>query len=60
MLIIRMAVIVLAIMFAALVVWNLPYPYLSPRWFFTAIGIAFVTAAFIGFVSPAPPDDKPD
>lgn len=39
-------------LFAALVIWNLPYPYLSPRWFFTACGVAFMAAGFVGFVLP--------
>lgn len=43
------------VLFAALVVFNLPYPYLSPRWFFTACGVAFVAAAFVGFILPEKP-----
>ena len=42
----------LLVAFAALVVINLPYPYLSPRWFFTAAGVAFIAAAFMGFILP--------
>ncbi len=37
---------------AALVILNLPYAYLSPRWFFTACGVAFLAAAFVGFILP--------
>lgn len=49
---IRCFVALVMVLFAALVVFNLPYPYLSPRWFFTAAGVAFIAAAFVGFILP--------
>jgi len=53
MLLIRCVVALVMVLVAALVIFNLPYPYLSPRWFFTACGVAFMAAAFVGFILPA-------
>lgn len=36
----------------AMVIYNLPYKTLSPRWFCTAVGVMFVASAFIGFIWP--------
>lgn len=49
---IRALVALIAVVFAFAVIYNLPYSYLSPRWFFTAAGVAFLTAAFVGFILP--------
>lgn len=40
------------LIFAALVIINLPYPYLSPRWFCTSVGVMFVAFGFVGFINP--------
>lgn len=40
-----------------LVIMNLPYKTLSPRWFCTAVGVMFVAAAFIGFIWPGKKND---
>lgn len=52
---IRCLVALVMALIAALVIWNLPYPYLSPRWFFTSCGVAFMAAAFVGFILPEKP-----
>ncbi|ENL9127487.1 hypothetical protein AB6J89_004694 [Salmonella enterica] len=52
MLLFRAVVALIMVIVAFAVIYNLPYPYLSPRWFFTAAGVAFLTAAFVGFILP--------
>lgn len=52
MLLFRAVVALVMVLIAFAVIYNLPYPYLSPRWFFTACGVAFMAAAFVGFILP--------
>lgn len=52
MILFRAVVALIMVIVAFAVIYNLPYPYLSPRWFFTACGVAFMTAAFVGFILP--------
>ncbi len=58
MILFRAVVALIMVLIAFAVIYNLPYPYLSPRWFFTACGVAFMAAAFVGFVLPQ--DEKDD
>ena len=50
MILFRAVVALIMVLIAFAVIYNLPYPYLSPRWFFTACGVAFMAAGFVGFV----------
>lgn len=49
---IRCFVALIVALIAILVIFKIPYVYLSPRWFFTACGVAFLAAAFVGFILP--------
>lgn len=51
---IRCLVVALVAFFAVLVILFMPYPALSPRWFFTAVGVVFVACGLAGFVLPTP------
>lgn len=52
--VLRSVVVAVVMAFAVLVVIFLPYPALSPRWFFTAVGVVFVACGLAGFVLPTP------
>lgn len=51
---IRCLVVALVAFFAFLVIMFMPYPALSPRWFFTSAGVIFVACGLAGFILPNP------